>query len=93
MGLITHTIVYDYVEDVDKNNCTFYGISVKLCDGCMISWDGAFLDHCTSIRKRSPNQYQLKHEKPSIGTFASFHIAHNGGTQKQKDTPINISCM
>jgi len=64
----------------DKNKCTYYGILVKLCDGCMISWDGVLLCHCTSIRKVSPNQYQSKHEKPSVGTFVSFHVAHNGDT-------------
>ena len=64
----------------DKNKCTRYGVLVKLCDGCMISWDGALLCHCTSIRKVPPNQFQSKHEKPSIGTFASFHAAHNGPT-------------
>ena len=64
----------------DKNKCTHHGVLVKLCDGCMISWDGALLCHCTSIRKVSPNQFQSKHEKPSISTFTSFHVAHNGAT-------------
>jgi len=31
----------------EKN--THYGILVKLCDGCMISWDGALFCHCTFI--------------------------------------------
>jgi len=62
----------------DKNKCTHYGVLVKLCDRCMISWDGALLQHCTLRRKIFPSQYWSKHEKPSIGTFASFHVAHNG---------------
>jgi len=25
------------------------GVLIKLCDGCMISWDGSLLHHCTSV--------------------------------------------
>ena len=35
----------------DKNKCTCHGVLVKSCDGCMISWDGALLHHCTSLEK------------------------------------------
>jgi len=30
----------------------------KLCNGCMISWDGSLLRHCTYVQKSSPNEFR-----------------------------------
>ena len=46
----------------------------------MISWDGSLLCHCTSVRKSSPNEFRSSNISPTVGTFVSFHMAHNGTT-------------
>jgi len=56
------------------------GLLIKLCDGCMISWDGLLLCHCTSVWKSSPNEFRSSNISPTVGTFVSFHMAHNGPT-------------
>jgi len=56
------------------------GILVKLCDGCMISWDGALLCHCTSIQKNLSTNTNLNMKTIPWYFCILFHIAHNGGT-------------
>jgi len=41
----------------DNKKQTRSGVLIKLCDGCAISWDGALIKHCTSIRTASDYQF------------------------------------
>jgi len=59
----------------DNRNQTRSGVLIKLCDGCAISWDGALIKHCTSIR--TPAEYQFN-RNARLGDFYSFNVVHNG---------------
>jgi len=63
------------------------GLIVRLRDGCIISWDGASIQHCTSIRIDPKNQ-EKPFEIPQYGYFPiksdiySFHYVNSLATLK-----------
>ena len=59
----------------DSDATTKNGLLVKLCDGCAISWDGAMLRHCTSMRIIPEDQYTKSSEPDD---YYSFNVVHNG---------------
>ena len=59
---------------MDNKKQTRSGV-LKLCDGCAISWDGALIKHCTSIRTSSDYQFN---QNAKLGDFYSFNVVHNG---------------
>jgi len=67
---------------MDNKRQTRYGVLIKLCDGCAISWDGALIKHCTSIR--TPSEYQFN-QNAKLGDFYSFNVVHNGKNLAEMD--------
>jgi len=48
-----HTEVYFVMPNIlveDSNGVMRYGLTIKLKDGCVISWDGTNIHHCMSMR-------------------------------------------
>jgi len=60
----------------DQNKKTRYGVIIKLCDGCAISWDGGLLRHCTSIR----TLHGSSRSESELGDFYSVNFVNNGPT-------------
>ena len=47
--------IFPNIVVVDSKGVSQNGLLVKIKDGCIISWDGSSLHHCTSIRMDPSN--------------------------------------
>jgi len=68
------------VKDNDGNACN--GLLVKLKDGCIISWDGCSLCHCTSIWMDPHNPGNYFKPDPTVLDLFAFHFVNNGANLK-----------
>jgi len=57
----------------DNKEETRYCLIIKQCDGCVISWDGSLLRHCTLIR----THHRPSHSHSELGDFYSFNFVNN----------------
>jgi hypothetical protein len=77
--------IFPNVSVKDSTNKMRNGLLIKLKDGCIISWNGNSLRHCTSMRSDPKYPLSFHPPKPQYSGLYAFHFVNNGANLRLID--------
>jgi len=70
--------IFPNITVKDSTNKMQNGLLTKLKDGCIISWNGNSLHHCTSMHSDPHDPVSFHPPKPQYSGLYAFHFVNNG---------------